>query len=182
MKKKNELIPVNKREDIFEEYLNTPIADLLEYHNLHRSLDHYKTAKIVVGMCMDNRKHLRRPRGFAFILRTGGANMKGKEFKISYAIAIAGIEHLVLIGHTNCGMVNLHERKDLFIEGLTKHAGWSKEQAREHFEQFEPEFEIADEVEFTLKEGQRLAKLYPKLKVAPLLFNVEDSRLYQIQI
>lgn len=181
MKKKHELIPVHRREDIFEEYQNTPIADLLEYHNLHRPLDHYKTAKMVVGMCMDNRKHLRRPKGFAFVLRTGGANMRNKEFKISYAIAIAGIEHLALIGHTNCGMVNLHERKDLFIDGLVKHAGWSAQQAKEHFEKFEPEFEIGDEVQFILEESRRLAKLYPKLKVAPLLFNVDDRMLYQIR-
>ncbi len=177
----DKLVPVNRREDIFEGYLDTPIGDLLEYHNLRRPLDHCRGAKIIVGMCMDNRKHLRKPRDFAFILRTGGANMKNKEFKISYAIAIAGIEHLVLIGHTNCGMVKLHERKQIFIDGLVKHAGWENEAAKKHFEKFEPEFEISDEVQFTLGESKRLSALYPKLKVAPLLLNVEDHKLYQIR-
>lgn len=175
------LVPVHRREDIFEKYLNTPIGDLLEYHNLRRPLDHCKQAKMLVGMCMDNRKDLRRPKGFAFILRTGGANLKDNEFKISYAIAIAGLEHLALIGHTNCGMVNLHERKDIFINGLVEHAGWTHDAAKKHFEKLEPVFEITDEIDFTLAESKRLGRLYPKLKVAPLLYNVEDGKIYQIK-
>ena len=34
-------------------------------------------------MCMDNRKQLRLPDNFAYILRTGGGNIRYSEFKIS---------------------------------------------------------------------------------------------------
>lgn len=181
MPQEDKLIPVNKREDIFKKYLDTPIGDLIEYHNLERKFDHHDEAKMVIGMCMDNRKEVRRPKRFAFVLRSGGANMKNSLFKISYAIAVANIQHMALIGHTNCAMVNLHERKDLFVEGLMKNAGWTEQKAVEHFEQFEPQFEIGDEVDFLIAEAQRLAEMYPKVTIAPLLFKVEDSRLYQIK-
>ena len=39
-------------------------------------------------MCMDNRKHLHIPDNFAFIIRSGGANLRYSEFKVSYAIAV----------------------------------------------------------------------------------------------
>ena len=84
-------------------------------------------------MCMDNRKHLRIPDNFAFIIRAGGANLRYSEFKVSYAIAIGDIQHIALIGHNNCGMVNLISRKDQFINGLVNKAGWDREWAEEHF-------------------------------------------------
>ncbi len=63
---------------------------------------------------MDNRKQLNIPNNFAYILRTGGGNLRYSEFKISYAIAVGGVKALALIGHNRCGMVNLmNKRKDL---------------------------------------------------------------------
>jgi len=66
-------------------------------------------------MCMDNRKHLHMPDNFAFIIRTGGANLRYSEFKVSYAIAVGGVRHIALIGHSKCGMVNLAARKEAFV-------------------------------------------------------------------
>ena len=114
----NQIIEINKKEDILPEYRNTPIGLLLEYHNLDRSFENYTKAELLVGMCMDNRKHLHIPENFSYIIRSGGANLRYSEFKVSYAISVGGIEHIALIGHNNCGMVGLHERKHLFIEGL----------------------------------------------------------------
>ena len=33
----------------------------MEYHNLNRPLDEYAQAQLLIGMCRDNRKHLRNP-------------------------------------------------------------------------------------------------------------------------
>ena len=63
------------KEDIPARYRDTPIGHLLEYHNLGRKLDPYTNAELLIGMCMDNRKHLHIPDNFAFIIRTGGANL-----------------------------------------------------------------------------------------------------------
>jgi carbonic anhydrase len=129
---------------------------------------------------MDNRKHLRIPDNFAFIIRAGGANLRYSEFKVSYAIAVGGVRSIALIGHTQCGMVNLIARKDQFIEGLVNAAGWQLQSAEEHFLHFAPMFEIGNEIDFILSEVQRLRLRYPKIVIAPLLYRVENNRLYLI--
>jgi carbonic anhydrase len=173
----NRLAVVSNTENIFPEYRGTPIGLLLEYHNLNRPLDEYTKAHLLIGMCMDNRKHLRIPDNFAFIIRTGGANLRYSEFKVSYAIAVGGVKSIALIGHSQCGMVNLLERKEVFVQGLVENAGWQRERAEEHFVQFAPMFEIGNEVDFVVSEAKRLRLRYPRIKIAPLLYQVENNLL-----
>jgi len=175
------LVTVSTIDDIFPQYRNTPVGQLLEYHNLNRPLDTFARAELLIGMCMDNRKHLRIPDNFAYIIRAGGANLRYSEFKVSYAIAVGNVKSITLIGHNNCGMVNLMARKELFIEGLVVNAGWDREWAEEHFMHFAPMFEIGNEVDFVLSEAKRLRLRYPKIQVAPLLYKVEDNLLYLIE-
>ena len=94
------MIAVTGSADIFPEYRNTPVGLLLEYHNLNRPPNTYSKAQLLVGMCMDNRKHLRIPDNFAYIIRSGGANLRYSEFKVSYTIAVGGVKSIALIGHT----------------------------------------------------------------------------------
>jgi carbonic anhydrase len=171
------LIPVNKKDDILPTYRNTPIEKLFGYHNLNVSYDNYNSAQILVGMCMDNRKHLLIPDNFAYIIRAGGANLRYSEFKVSYAIAVGKVRHIALIGHNHCGMVNLVSRKVEFIRGMVREAGWEEEKAEEHFNQFAPLFEIGNEKDFILGETARLRLRYPNVVVAPLFYTVEDNRL-----
>lgn len=172
------LISIDAANDIPKTYRGTPIGLLLEYHNLNRSYQEYTQAQLLVGMCMDNRKHLHMPDNFAYIIRSGGANMRYSEFKLSYAISVGGVRHMALIGHNNCGMVNLVARKDKFIEGLVEGAGWTPQIAEEHFMSFAPMFEIGNEKDFILSEVKRLRLRYPKITFAPMLYKVEDCRLY----
>lgn len=130
---------------------------------------------------MDNRKHLNIPDNFAFIIRAGGGNLRYSEFKVSYAIAVGGVRCIALIGHNECGMVNLVSRKDQFIKGLSEGAGWEKGKAEEHFHQFAPMFEIGNEIDFVLSERKRLRLSYPKIIVAPFLYRIEDNLLYWIE-
>ena len=176
----NRLIPITSKEDIPQQYRDAPIGLLLEYHNLNRPYEIYTEAQLLIGMCMDNRKHLHMPDNFAFIIRTGGANLRFSEFKVSYAIAVGGVRSIALIGHTQCGMVNLIARKGQFVQGLVDNAGWQSQQAEEHFHHFAPMFEIGNEVDFILGEVKRLRLRYPKISVAPLLYRVEDHCLYLI--
>jgi carbonic anhydrase len=177
----NRLVSVNSKNDIFPQYRETPIGLLLEYHNLNREQEKYDNAQLLVGMCMDNRKHLNIPDNFSFIIRAGGANLRYSEFKVSYAIAVGQVHHIALIGHNNCGMVNLHDRKELFVKGLVDNAGWEAKQAEEHFQYFSPMFEIGNEIDFILSETERLRKIYPKIQIAPLLYLVDDNKLYLIK-
>ena len=177
----NRLVTVSSKEDIFPENQNTPVGLLLEYHNLINDYDTYTQAQLLIGMCMDNRKHLHIPDNFAFIIRAGGANLRYSEFKVSYAIAVGGVKSIALIGHNQCGMVNLMARKEIFIKGLVENAGWEREWAEQHFMHFSPMFEIGNEVDFILSETKRLRLRYPKIQVAPLFDKVEDNLLYQIR-
>jgi carbonic anhydrase len=175
------LVPITTKEDIFPELQETPIGLLLEYHNLDRAYETYTRAELLIGMCMDNRKHLHIPDNFSYIIRAGGANLRYSEFKVSYAIAVGGVKHIALIGHNQCGMVNLMARRETFINGLVETAGWEKEFAEQHFTQFAPMFEIGNEIDFLLSEVQRLRMRYPKIQVAPFLYKVEDNLLYQVR-
>lgn len=175
------LIPVNSLTDIDPELKNTPTGLLLEYHNLGRKYDTYNSAQLLIGMCMDNRKYLTIPDNFAFIIRAGGANLRYSEFKVSYAIGVGKVTHIALIGHNNCGMVNLVARKDEFVEGLVKLAGWDHAKAEEHFMHFAPMFEIGNEADFIISETKRLRNRYPAVMVTPLMYKVEDNRLYLLR-
>jgi len=177
----NRLIGISKTDDIISEYRKTPIGLLLEYQNLDRPLDNYSNAQLLIGMCMDHRKHLRIPDNFSYIIRSGGANMRYSEFKISYAIAIGGIQHIALIGHNNCGMVNLNSQKEQFIEGLVDKAGWNGATAENHFSKYAPKFEIENEIDFVLNETKRLRLQYPKISIAPMIYKLEDNCLYLIK-
>ena len=175
------LINIDSPAKIPEAYRNTPIGLLLGYHNLESPFSSYSQAQLLIGMCMDNRKHLNIPDNFAYIIRAGGANMRASEFKVSYAIAVGGISAIALIGHNQCGMVDLVARKELFIQGLVERGGWSAERAEKHFMDFAPKFEIGNEIDFVLSEARRLRLEYPKVPVVPMLYKVEDNRLYLLR-
>lgn len=177
---KHKIMPVTKNEDIPKEYRNNPIGLLLEYHNLYREFDTYSQAQLLIGMCMDNRKHLHIPDNFAFIIRSGGANLRYSEFKVSYAIAVGQVRHIALIGHNHCGMVDLISRKEEFINGLVDRAGWDKKAAEEHFMKSVPIHEVGNEIDFIMSETDRLSKKYPKIQIAPMYYQVEDNMLYRI--
>ncbi|MFI5264039.1 MAG: carbonic anhydrase [Candidatus Kapaibacterium sp.] len=176
----NRLIPINSKDDIFPQYRDTPIGKLLEYHDLGRPLEVTSSPQLLIGMCMDNRKHLTMPDNFAFIIRSGGANLRYSEFKVSYAISVGGVRHIAIIGHTNCGMVNLVARKEQFIQGLVDSAGWDRSRAEDHFMHFAPMFEIGNEVDFVMSESKRLRLFYPAIMVAPMIYKVEDNRIYLV--
>ena len=171
------LIEIYKAGDIPAKYKGTPIGLLVEYQNHLRPHDPYASAQILVGMCMDNRKALDVPENFAYILRTGGANMRASGFKISYAISVGRVRHIAIAGHNHCGMVNLMQRKEAFIEGLMEGAGWDREKAENHFLNLVPMFEIGNEIDFVLSEVRRLRAEYPKITIAPLLYRIETNHL-----
>ena len=176
-----QIIPVSYHEDILPEYRDTPVGLLLEYHNLGRATGAAVAPQLLIGMCMDSRKSLHIPNDFAFVLRTAGANMRDNEFRISYAIAVGGVRTIVLIAHTDCGMARLAERRQQFIRGLVDAAGWDEMRAVKHFEDCAPKFGIRDEVEFVVREAERLRAIYPRITIVPLLYRVEDDLLYQLR-
>ena len=65
-------------------------------------------------------------------------------------------------------MINLALKKSIFIEKLSENDGWTIEQAEEHFNNYASMFEINNEIDFILRETNRLRQRYPKVQIAPL--------------
>ncbi len=177
----NRLIPVACEADIPAAYRGTPLGALLRYHDLRAPMpSRAENPEVLIGMCMDSRKHLRIPDNFAFILRTGGANLRQSEFRVSYAIAVGGVRAIALLGHTNCGMSGLAGRREDFVRGLID-VGWERPEAEEQFDRFLPAHEIGVEIDFIVSEARRLRALYPKVVVAPMIYRVEDDRICAVR-
>jgi carbonic anhydrase len=175
----NRLLPVDSDSSVPAEFSGTPIHRLLAWHNGFAEDSPVSKPELLIGMCMDNRKKLRIPENFAFILRSGGANMRPSEFKVSFAVAVGGVRVIALIVHNHCGMVGLSKARSVFVAGLVD-AGWDRESAEQHFDAYAPLFEIGNEIDFVLSEATRLRARYPRVLVAPLFYNVDDNRLYAI--
>lgn len=173
----SQLLSISARKDIPATYRETPIADFLAYHNLHEGFKTYAFAEILIITCMDFRVSLNVPDKFAFIIRAAGANTRHSEFGVSYAIAIANIRHIALIGHTDCGMVHLHDRKDAYASGLSELPGWDKAKSTGNFHAFAPLHEIGSEYDFTLTEAKRLQQQYPGVMVAPMIYDVKNGKI-----
>jgi len=129
---------------------------------------------------MDYRIDLHIPRNFAYIVRDGGANMRHNEFYLSYAIAIGKVGHIALIGHNNCAMADIHSVREEFITGLTDISGMEYQQAEKQFEHSISTREIGNEIQFILHESERLRTMYPKIIIAPLMYILEEKKLFQI--
>src|SRR2546427_13136252 len=117
------LIPVKAEPDILPAYRKTPIETLLAHQNLNRPHGVHDKAELLIGMCMDNHKHLGGPENFAYILRSGGGNLRYSEFKGSYAVASRGLSAIPLPAHTNRGRVNRMAKRGRALAGLVDRAG-----------------------------------------------------------
>lgn len=174
------LVPVSGVSDILPVYRGTAVDDLLAYHNLGTPHRQHTQADLLIGMCMDHRLQLRVPSDFACVLRCAGANLTMLEFDVSFAIAVAGVRSVCLIGHDECRMVNLASRRESFVSGLVDNAGWDRLRAEEHFDEHASRHGIEDVVDFTWREAKRLGDRYAGIAVAPLIYSLGDRRLWQI--
>jgi sulfate permease, SulP family len=174
------LFPVDSAGEIPLILRDTPIETLLLGQNLGEiQVRPANMAEIVIGMCIDFRKSLSIPRDWAFILRREGANMDGAEFAIALALS-KGVRHMALIAHNSCAMSNTALHRDAFVAVLCEKYNWKRPQAVEFFDNHARSHDIGNEIDFVLQEAHRLSSLFPGLMVVPILFRVEDDRLYLI--
>ncbi len=170
-----------KHSDIPAKLRGTPVEELILYQNFAAPHRDFSSAQLLIGMCMDNRKQLKIPENFAYIIRTGGANLRYSEFKVSYAIAVGRVDYIVLIAHDRCGMVNLASKMQPFIEGLSRLENWEAEKAKDHFLNYAPIYEIENETEFVLAESKRISEKYKGVTVVPLYYTLDDNKLSLIE-
>lgn len=173
--------PVRTRDDILPVYRGTPVEELLAYHNLEAPFRHYAKPELLIGTCMDFRIQLRIPRDFAYVVRVGGANLRGLEFHVSLAVA-SGVKAICFMGHDECAMRAVVNREEAFVRGLVEHAGWGEHEAQIHFETYSSRFAIGDEIDFVRSETARLNRYYPRMLVAPLFYCVRERVIHQVDM
>ncbi len=74
---------------------------------------------------------------------------------MSFAIAVGAPRRSRSSG-TRTAACPAWPRRDAFVQGLVDNAGWARDRAEEHFNQFAPMFEIGDAAEFVVGEARRL--------------------------
>jgi carbonic anhydrase len=175
-----QLTPVRTEADILPAWRDTPVGDLLRFHNLDAPHRDFSQPALVLGTCMEIRQSLALPPGFAHVLRTAAASLKRVPFDVSWGIGIAGAGAIALVGHTGCGMVNLRQHREDFVTRLMAVGGWERPAAEQHFDHWSDLFEVEDPAAFLLAETRRLESRYPRLLVAPLLLDTDSGRLQQV--
>lgn len=169
--------PVRASWDVPARWRETPVEDLLAYHNLGKPFRRHERAGILVAACMDPRVSFRLPEGFAYVIRVGGANLTPVVFNVSYAIAVKGVAFAAVVGHTGCGTVGLLAKRAEFVEGLVSRGGWTREAAEKHFDLEAPFYDLADPATYALRSAKRLATEYPRLSTVGLLYDLSDGML-----
>lgn len=164
-------------------FTGTPIEDLLLFHNESKRMpSSFTKPELILSLCMDQRIALHLPKGFAFSLCTPGSRLQGLEFAVSYAIAMAGVRALAIIGHTDCAMTKVQDLKERFVKQLDDwHDQWDAQDALKHFEQWAPVFYIRDMKEHIRSQVEWISKIFPDLLVAPLIYHVEDHRIVLLE-
>lgn len=160
---------------------HTPIQKLFEFHNLGVVHNEYQTPQLTIGTCMDYRVVFRIPDKFAYIIRNGGGRLDYSNFHLAYSIAVGQVKAIAVIGHTDCGMINLEGQKHKFVEGLSNSLHWAEVKTTEFFDKLAPENEIHDEINFTLMQTKELREKFPNIIIAPIIFDVKDTFLYLIE-
>jgi len=174
----NDLIGVRQFNDIPGPLQNTMVGRLLAYHNLGHAFQHHDRPELLIIMCMDYRESLRIPDNFAYVIRLAGARVRRRDFNVSYAVSVGGVTSIAVIGHTDCGMVNVASKQEAFVRGLMERGEWTSETARAHFESSAPAHEIGSETESAIKGAERLRQTYKKVMAVPLIYRIEDRLLY----
>lgn len=171
---------VKQKSDILAGYRGTPIYDWICFHNLREGLDSYESPRLLIVTCMDFRIDLHVPKRLAYVLRLAGANLRHREFDLACVLAFAGIQHVCLVGHTDCAMESVKDKREVFASGLQRVGGWSKTRAELQFDLCAPRLNLPNVIDFILFEGAWLERRFPGILVAPLIYDVKDGILYQI--
>ena len=175
------LIPITSLEDIPSKFLGTPIEILLRSHNLNEKFATPENPQMLISMCMDHRKNLNIPEEFAYILRNAGAFIGDAGFMISYAMTVGGVKTMAIIGHNHCGMGVVKNQGSQIIQGLTNDHGWTQNDALSHYNEGVAKYAIPGEIDAVLKMAQNLKLQYENLLVVPMMYLLEDNKLYLIK-
>jgi len=173
-------INVRDDTDILPAYRGSPIGELLRYQNLGAAARRYERPELLIATCLEQEAALRIPAGFAISLHTAAASLKRDPFKVSWAIGVAGVSAIAIVGHDNCRLTDLHSQREQFVVRMIEAAGWERPAAEQHFDHWSDLFAVDSPLEFVAAEAARLQSRYPRILVAPLFFQSATATLQQV--
>ncbi|MEO8223178.1 MAG: carbonic anhydrase [Gammaproteobacteria bacterium] len=178
------LTAVRAETDILPAYRGTPVAELLGFQNLGKvggvPGHTYPHPAILIATCLEQATPLRTPEGFAISVHTAGASLKRDPFKVSWAIGVAGVSAIAIVGHDDCRLVELRSHREQFVVQMIEAAGWERPAAEQHFDHWSDLFEVDNPAAFVAAEAARLQSRYPRILVAPLLYQSATGQLQQV--
>jgi len=113
---------------------------------------------------------------FAYVLRRASGRLIGAEFSLAYILS-AGVKHICLVGHNDCGMTKVEENKQRMINALIEQ-GWYPDRAAEFINTQAGMHQMKDELDGLEWEYKRLRRLFRNVVIAPLFVDLSNTQLY----
>lgn len=175
------LISILKAADIPNNLISTPFEVLLQSHNLEHIYNSFEKPKLIILTCIDYRINLHLPENFAYIIRLAGANVDNSEFSLLFSLAYSGIKYVAVLHHTDCAMSKLQAIEDKIFAGLTKNLKMTSEKAKSYIKNNFPNYKLNNEILSATTTANKLTKSYSEVKFLPLIYNVENQKIYIIK-
>ena len=177
------LAPARNESEILPAWRGTPVADLLRFQNFPgtgAATPGTPHPAILVATCLEQSTALRLPAGFAVQLHTAAASLKRDPFKVSWAIGVARVSAIAIVGHDDCRLTELRNHREEFVVRMIESAGWERPAAEQHFDHWSDLLAVEDPAAFAASEEARLRERYPRVVVAPLLYQSASGQLLQV--
>lgn len=158
------------------EWQNTPIEKFIRAENFGEKIEGSGTPELLIAACIEFRYALPIPRMFAYVLRRASGRLIGAEFSLAYILS-AGVKHICLVGHNDCGMTKVEENKQRMIDALIEQ-GWYPDRAAEFINTQAGMHHMKDELDGLEWEYKRLRRLFRNVVIAPLFVDLSNTQLY----
>lgn len=175
-KYKDRVVEIHSHEDIPSIWRQTPIEQLIMSQNFGWPVHSKGVPELLICTCIEFRYALPIPRMYAYVIRRASGRVVGSEFTVGYILA-KGIEHMVIIGHNDCGMVKVNESLPRVVDAFVNQ-GWHRNVAEEYCKRQAVRHAIKDEIDALEEEYKRLTGIFRKLVIAPLFVSLYDSKFY----
>ncbi|HEY9732173.1 MAG TPA: hypothetical protein V6C89_09680 [Drouetiella sp.] len=163
-------------EDIPQRWQDTPIAALIGAHNFGKPIEPAGKPELLIATCIEFRFTPNIPSMYAYVIRRASGRLIGSEFAMVYTMS-QGVKHIVLIGHDDCGMTKVSQKKAAMIQTLQEQ-GWTAQRAEEYVTNEAGRYAIDDEVDSLESEFYRLREMFPNIEIAPLFVSLNSHKLY----
>jgi carbonic anhydrase len=167
---------IESADDIPQRWQGTPIASFIAAHNFDMPVEPSGKPELLIATCIEFRFTPKIPSMYAYVIRRASGRLIGSEFAMVYTMS-QGVKHVVLIGHDDCGMTKVSQKRAAMIETL-KEQGWSEQRAEEYVAAEAGRYAIEDEVDSLESEFYRLLELFPNIEIAPLFVSLNSHRMY----